>query len=275
MIYCPEDRKICEALLKAAQKHGDHILPIPRLVAAAGRHFLDAPYEAGTLELEGPESLVVNLRSFDCVTFVETAIALTLTIRAQKTGFADFAATLERLRYRGGKRDGYASRLHYFSDWLLGNGRRGIIRDITAGLGGVPFRKDFHALTDRRKELPPLADEAVFRRMRLVERTCSRRTLHRIPKADLKRAGTGILEGDIVAITTNAPGIDVSHAGIAVCGPRSLHLLHASSEAGRVIVSEGTLYRYLAARPSRTGVLVGRVLDPAESRTVRPAKKPA
>jgi cell wall-associated NlpC family hydrolase len=269
-----QDREICEALLEGARERGDHALPLPRLVAAAGRLFLGAPYEAGTLEGGEPEELVVNLRSFDCVTFVETAIALALTIRAQKTGFADFAAALERLRYRGGKRGGYASRLHYFTDWLRDNGRRGIVRDITAGLGGIPFRKDFHALTDRRKELPLLGDEAVFRRMRLMEGACSRRTLHRIPKADLKRVETGILEGDIVAIAADAPGIDVSHAGIAVRGPGALRLLHASGEAGRVAVSEGTLSRYLAARPSRTGVVVGRVLDPTELRTVPPAKAP-
>ncbi len=274
MIYCPEDRKICEALLKAARKRGDHVLLLPQLVAAVGRLFLGAPYAAGTLEGKREEELVVNLRSFDCVTFVESVVALAWSIRAQETRFAAFAAALEQLRYRSGRRGGYASRLHYFSDWLRDNGRRGIVRDITAALGGIPFRKDFHAITDRRKELPPLADESVFRRMRLLERDCSRRTLHRIPKKDLSRLGQGIREGDIVAITTDTPGIDVSHAGIAVRGPRSLRLLHASGEAGRVVVSEGTLYRYLMDRPSRTGVLVGRVSDPDAPGTKRPAKRP-
>lgn len=260
VIHCREDREICEALLRAARERGDHVKPVPELIVVAGRHFLGAPYEPDTLEREGPEELVVNLRAFDCVTLVETAVAIALTVRARKTAFADFAAALERIRYRGGLCDGYASRLHYFTDWLFDNGRRGVVRDITAGIGGVPFRKEFHALTGRREEHPPLKDAAAFRRMRLVEAACSRRTLYRIPKDDLKRHGGKIADGDIVAIASDMEGIDVSHAGIAVRGRRGLHLLHASSAAGSVALSDMTLYRYLSARRSRTGVIVGRAM---------------
>jgi len=67
--------------------------------------------------------------------------------------------------------------------------------------------------------------------------------------------------GDIIAVATDADGIDVSHAGIAVHGPRGLHLLHASSRAGKVVLSDITLYRYLRARRSRTGIIVGRATD--------------
>jgi len=258
IIFLPEDREICEALLEKARERGDSARSVGDLIVEVGCHFLGACYEAGTLEQKGPEGLVVNLRTFDCVTFVENAVVLAGMIRAGKTAFEDYAAALERIRYRGGRRNGYPSRLHYFTDWLRDNGRKGVIREITRDLGGIPFRKEFHELTDHREDHPPLRTAAVFRRMRIVEAACSRRTFHCIPKADLPGMEKRIKNGDIVAVTMDADGIDVGHTGIAVRLRGRLHLLHASSKAGRVVLSDITLHRYLQARRARTGIIVGR-----------------
>ena len=260
MIFLPEDRKIYEKLLRSAQEREDDVLPLSELTLAVGHRFLDAPYEAGTLEKGEAEELVINLRAFDCVTFVENAIVLAAMIRAGKTDFADFAAALERIRYRGGRRRGYPSRLHYFTDWLRDNERKGILRDITAAIGGIPFRKQFHALTDHREEHPALKDAVAFGRMRIIEAACSRRPQCHIAKADLIRAVEGIADGDIIAITTDEKGLDVSHAGFAVHVRGQLHLLHASSTAGKVVLSDMTLDRYLLSRRTRTGIIVGRMI---------------
>jgi hypothetical protein len=261
IIDLPEDREICKALLEKARQRGDAARPVGDLIVEVGLHFLGAPYEAGTLEQKGHEGLVVNLRAFDCVTFIESAVVLAGMIRAGKTAFRDYAAALERIRYRGGRRDGYPSRLHYFTDWLRDNGRKDIIREITRELGGTPFRKAFHELTDHREEHPLLRSAAAFRRMRIVEAACSRRTLHLVPKADLPGIENRIENGDMIAVVTDKDGIDVSHTGIAVRGPRGLHLLHASSAAGKVILSDETLYRYLISGRSRTGIIVGRAIS--------------
>ena len=126
MIHLPEDREICEVLLRSACERGDHAKPISPLIVSVGRQFLGVPYEAGTLEREGPEELVVNLRAFDCVTFIESVVVMACLIRTGKTDFADYVSSLERIRYRGGRCEGYPSRLHYFTDWLHDNGRKGI-----------------------------------------------------------------------------------------------------------------------------------------------------
>jgi cell wall-associated NlpC family hydrolase len=255
----PNDREICENLLGESQRHGGG-RPPAELVVWAGRRFLGAPYQADTLEDSGPEQTVVNLHSFDCVTFVETALALALSIRAGRRGFAAYAEILERIRYRSGRCNGYPSRLHYFTDWLFDAGRKGIVRDITAALGGVPSRRRLHALTDRRAEIPQLADPAVYRRMRVIEGICSRRGYSRIPREAFTAAEPRIAAGDLVAIATDREGLDVSHVGIAVRIRGALHLLHASSAAGRVLVTEGTLLDYLWEKPSCTGVVIGRLL---------------
>jgi hypothetical protein len=260
LIFLPEDREICEELLTSAHGRGDGALPLSELIVAVGSRFLDAPYEAETLEQEEAEELVINLRAFDCVTFVENTLVLAGMIRAGKSGFTDFAANLERIRYRGGRRRGYPSRLHYFTDWLRDNGRKGRVRNITAEIGDSPFRKQFHALTDRREEHPALKDPIAFRRMRIVEAACSRRTQCHISKADLNRAAERISDGDIIAITTDEKGLDVSHTGLAVHLRGQLHLLHASSTAGKVVLSDATLERYLLSRRTRTGIIVGRMV---------------
>jgi hypothetical protein len=262
VICGPKDRALAEALLRGARERGEGEQPFSALVVAAGRHFLDAPYQANTLEREGPEALVVNLRAFDCVTFVENAVVLAGLIRRGVTDFAAYLEALARIRYRRGLCDGYPSRLHYFTDWLCDNGRKGLVQDITRALGGVPFPKEFHALTDRRQALPGLRDPASFRRMRILEGLCSRRPLSFIPKTDWRQLAKNIREGDLIAITADKRGLDVSHVGIAVRIGGTFHLLHASIAAGQVVLTKGTLAGYLAEKPSRTGIIIGRPMAP-------------
>lgn len=265
MIHLPEDREICETLLRSAWERGDRTRPLSDLVVETGQYFLGAPYEPDTLEGEGPEELVVNLRAFDCVTFVENVVVLAGLIGAGKTGFADYLAALERIRYRRGRCDGYPSRLHYFADWLYDNGRKGLVRDITREIGGIPFRKALHSLTDRREDHPGLKDPAAFRRLRSIEGTCSLRTHSYIPKADIAGKEEKIACGDIIAITTDETGIDVTHTGLAVRLGTELRLLHASSAEEKIVLAEAPLKSYLAARRSRTGIIIGRMISPGNA----------
>lgn len=69
------DREIFEATIRRALRARVDTLPIGERVVALGRWFVGAPYTPGTLEVR-PERLVVNLREFDCVTYVETMLAM-------------------------------------------------------------------------------------------------------------------------------------------------------------------------------------------------------
>jgi hypothetical protein len=245
-----------------ADSAGDRILRL-------GRLFLGAPYAAGTLEREGPEALVIDMRRFDCFTFVETVVALAHSLSFGPPSFDRFSDMLLRIRYRGGRTDGYASRLHYFSDWLCDNGRKGLIRSISRVLGGQPFEKKIHYMTHHPDNYPALADRDVFRWMRVVERRMQQRVRHYIPKTMLKHIEGRIADGDLIAVTTRIDGLDVSHVGIACRVEGDLHLLHASSAAGAVIVSPETLCRYLAQDETLSGVMVARIVERAEGMDVQ------
>ena len=135
VVYQSEDIEIYNDLIEIVRRC-DVTPSMGDLMLIVGKYFQGFPYVGNTLEREGEESLVINLREFDCFTFVENAVALAWIIKKGKSEFDDYVDALERIRYRDGILDGYSSRLHYFSDWLFDNGQKGIVKDITAYGGG-------------------------------------------------------------------------------------------------------------------------------------------
>ena len=67
----------------------------------------------------------------DCTTFVETVLALALADKDKERNFGSFKKALQHIRYRGGVLNGYPSRLHYFSEWIKDNERKGIVKERT------------------------------------------------------------------------------------------------------------------------------------------------
>ena len=92
------------------------------------QQLLGVPYVAGTLDEGKEEKLIVHLDKVDCTTFVETVLALALADKEKKRNFGSFKKALQHIRYRGGILDGYPSRLHYFSEWIKDNERKGIVK---------------------------------------------------------------------------------------------------------------------------------------------------
>lgn len=256
------DRKIFAALTRTftrekANTAGEWIIRL-------GLHFLGAPYAAGTLEKEGPETLVINLRQFDCLTFLENIIALTQLFLSDHVSFERYRETLEIIRYRQGRLNGYASRLHYFTDWLFDNERKGIVKNISRIPCGQPFSKKINFMTEHPDHYPALKDRDVYRQIRAIERRIQQRVCHYVPRASLKKIENRIVDGDLIAVTTRTEGLDVTHVGIAVHVRHGIHFLHASSLAGSVIISTEPLERYLARSMDRSGIMVARVVESAK-----------
>lgn len=221
--------------------------------------FEGTPYVGSTLE--GPtEMLTINLDGMDCTTFMETVAALALTVDEGRNSWQDFVYNLENIRYRQGKLDGYASRLHYVSDWIVDNAHRGNIREVTDRLQGVGHAvKTLDFMSSHRSSYPALADSTEFERIKSIEVGYRSHRYPYIKNAALmgKNAGSMLQNGDIIAFTTKTDGLDVSHVGIIMIEGGVPHLLHASSAAGKVITDPLPLSEYLRKNRNITG---GRII---------------
>ncbi len=255
-----QNRKIFKELIRFIDGRLISVGPPDQLVIGIGKFFLGARYIDGSLETNTSESLIVNLRAYDCVTFIETVVTMALLVRSRQKSFDSFRKFLQKVRYRGGRLKGFPSRLHYFSDWIYDNQNKGILKDITAEIGGRPFRKTLHFMTTHRDLYPLLKDHVNFRRIKSLEREISRRSLYFIPKKALRYCESQLRDGDLIAIVTNKEGLDIEHVGIAARVKSRIHLLHASSIMGQVTLSERTLYRHLMQSKTRAGIMAARIL---------------
>lgn len=237
--------------------------PIGDVVAFAGKQFLGAPYEAGTLDRAAAESLICNLATFDCVTLVENSLALARCIKENRLSYDAYRDALLKIRYRNGILNGYGSRLHYFTEWIADNEKKGYVRDVTREAGGVPYEKTIHFMTAHRGSYPHLASDSAFALIKTAEASLASHQMYFIPKDAVKRASARIKNGDIIAVTTSIEGLDVSHTGIALrSGKGVVRLLHASDPGDSVRVSGTPLWEYLSKHPKQTGIMVARPVEP-------------
>lgn len=235
-------------------------VPVNRRMAEAGRAFLGIPYVASTLETEGDEQLVVNLLEVDCTTFVEYVAAMALTSCGDRTGFGDFRQMLTTLRYRDGVIDGYPSRLHYFTEWLKDNERRGYLTIISDAIGNEQMDNRVGFMTSNPQHYRQLQEEPGYlEAMRIVEKEVSGYEMRYITKEVIDEKAHLIEDGDIIALVTGIGGLDVSHTGLAVFHDGRLHLMHASSRSMEVEITPVLLSEYLQDSRTVTGILVARV----------------
>jgi hypothetical protein len=229
-------------------------------LVTVGKTFLGTAYVAKTLEFGQEETLVINLQGLDCTTFVENVLAFSLMLKAQQTNFGDFARTLEHIRYKDGKLDGYASRLHYFTEWIANNESKGLLRNITKHIGGTEITKDINFMSTHRELYPFLSDDANLGKLRESEEYLNSQPICMLPREEVAASEPLIHSGDIIALTTSIEGLDVTHTGIATReADGRIHLLHASS-SGQVEVSALPLADYLNKLKNNTGILVARPL---------------
>lgn len=224
------------------------------------RHFLGRPYVGQTLEIHDPEWLVVNLRELDCTTLIETVLALAMTKQQGRRTFADYCANLAYIRYRGGKRGNYTTRLHYFTWWKRDNQTKNIVREVA----GRPFTSHMTVSNTYMSQHPDkykmLVAHPDFRPIiARMERENNGPDGFYLPTAAAGRGPQAlnmIQGGDIIGIVKMSGGIDISHLGFAVWGKDGkLHLLNASSLHKKVVEETMTLQEYLQ-KQKRLGIKV-------------------
>lgn len=241
--------------------------PVGLAAARVGELAAGTPYEAQTLEAyirrggdpAATEPLTLSLTRFDCVTLVEACLAVARVAGSGDADWGGFGREVERMRYRGGERRGYASRLHYFSEWIADGECRGLVRDLGRDLGGTEDARPLRFMTSHRGSYPALARDAVYRDVGELERRLDRRLRYVVPTQRIAEVAPRIETGDVLAFATAIPGLDVTHAAFAYRDREGvLRVLHAPLSGGVVEVTAATLPEYVAAIRRSTGILVAR-----------------
>jgi hypothetical protein len=265
----PGDRERLASWLRTLRAEGlaDPAVPLGRAVARVGELALGAPYAAYTLEqylVDGgspeAEPLTLHLSRFDCVSLVEAAIAVARAAAAGPgAGWERFAAEMERMRYRGGVRHGYASRLHYFSEWIHDGERRGLLTDLGPALGAERDERPLRFMSQHRDAYPALRDDATFAAIGERERALDCCPRHLLPRARVAEITPRLETGDVLAFGTAIAGLDVTHTGLAYRDREGvMRVLHAPLSGGVVQVSPGTVAEYVDALRNCTGILAAR-----------------
>ncbi|MCG2460875.1 DUF1460 domain-containing protein [Flavobacteriaceae bacterium F89] len=244
---------------KITQIQGLNNADIGQTMVAVGKTFMGVPYVAKTLEVGATESLVVNLHGLDCTTFVENVLAFSLLLERGKKDFDSYTKILEEIRYKNGKLDGYASRLHYFSEWIANNEAKGLLTNVTKEIGGVPISKGINFMSTHRDLYPFLKDDGNFKKIQASEAVLNNKPLYFLPQDQVAVQEHLIHSGDIIALTTSIDGLDITHTGIATReSDGRIHLLHASTGSMKVEVSQVPLADYLKKIKKNTGIMVAR-----------------
>ena len=230
-----------------------------RMIAIA-QEFIDREYAGGTLDLHDNEPLFISCSQLDCTTFVETVLATALC--TTDGDFAQFCKNLELIRYREGIRNGYTTRLHYISWWIADPAKRHIVKEITTKHHTATQQLTLNFMSTHPQSYRHLKGNAqAIESIAEIERRFNKKEIKYIPKETIEKTGKeDIKEGDIIAIVTAIEGLDVSHVGFAHWNGQTLHMIHASSAAGKVINDTTRLADYLAKRKKHLGIRVFRAL---------------
>ena len=229
------------------------------------RQFHGVPYVAHTLEVNDREQLVVNTRQLDCTTLVEMVTALTLCVKQEKRQWTDYLQALRILRYRQGVLNGYPSRLHYFTDWILDKQQMGLVEEIQRP--NPPFtalqRINVNFMSQHPGSYKALkANPSLVKEIRQQEKALTGKTFRYIPKLAVKNTQLmrqTVKDGDIIAITCKKKGLEIAHLGFAVWQKDGLHLLNASQLHHKVVTEPMPLRQYLQKHSTHTGIRVIRI----------------
>lgn len=247
-------------VLLAAREHWAK-LSIGVAAARCGLALAGTPYVGSTLEIDDVhEDCVLNFEGLDCVTFYESALGFARMIHTGGGTPADLIRQITKMRYRDGKLDGYLSRLHYTSDWIYDNARKGVVTDLTPSLtGATRMEKSFDFMSrhpDSYRQLK--ANPSLVPKMADIEKAISKRKPWYVPSDKVEAIEPLLYSGDIVGIATTMDGLDCSHTGLVYVDEHGVRrFLNASSVQKKVVLGE-RLSEYANKYKRNLGVMIAR-----------------
>lgn len=238
-------------------------LPIGSLVTKVGLELLETPYVGGTLDGPGREMCSVDMLRLDCVTLFEVSLNMARIMQLGKDSIHDLIDAVTFTRYRDGILTDYTSRLHYTSEWIENNIKKGVVTDVTPQLGGEPFALQLGFMSQNSKYYPALVAEPRFVNvMRAIEDRVNKTSRTIIPRQNIAAVEAQLQDGDIIAIATSKEGLDYSHTGMIVREGDRARFLHASSTKKKVIL-DGPISEYVGRLETNLGITVLRPLPVA------------
>ena len=262
-IYTQKDVEIFKNLINKAQQDSLQNESIGKIIVEIGKQFIGSDYIAHSLEVGDNEDIVVNLRKFDCTTFLDNSLVLARLIKSNDTSFTDYTKELTKERYRNGKLNQYPSRLHYFTDWIYDAEKRGLIKNISKEIGGKLYCKKIFFMSKNYKLYKQLSNEKFLEEIKQTEKEINKRKYYYVSKEMISKVEDKIKTGDLIAITTSVEGLDIAHVGIAIrMEDGRIHYLHAPNIGQKVKISEKPLSDYLMGNNAQTGIMVARALEP-------------
>ncbi|MEJ2494718.1 MAG: DUF1460 domain-containing protein [Ignavibacteriaceae bacterium] len=264
-IFSDKDVEICKSKFELAVSESLSTQPIGKVIVEIGKSFIGTDYEAHAIEKEGEEQLVINLTGLDCTTFLENVLVFARCIKKGKTSFEDYEKELTFIRYRNGIINKYPSRLHYFTDWIYNNVKKGVVKDVTKDIGGERLRLDLFFMSSHLEYYRQLKENPEFVPIiKKQEEEINKREYYFIPQNKIADIDDEIEDGDLLAFTSSIPGLDVNHVGIAIrMDDNRIHVLHAPEPGTKVQISELNLSDYVNKLEKDTGIIVLKPLEPA------------
>ena len=195
------------------------------------RQFIGYRYKENPLigSDDSAEVFTVSFDGFDCVTYIETVLALSRAARVE-----DFAEWLRKIRYDQGRIQ-WERRNHYMTGWIRSNERLKVIRPVPVAAA------------------PIVSKERV---LNVVLGLAAKKTRVRyVPKSAMPRLTPHLQSGDLIFFVSTRKNLDVFHAGIIARDGDKVFLRHASRSNGSVVEQE--LSEFLKAN-RMAGVIVMR-----------------
>ncbi len=221
------DRKITREILKQSAK----FVTIGERLRFITSQFLGKPYVVWPLigSDEIPEQFTATYDAFDCVTYLETCLALAWAKNVDEVNHL-----LREIRYRNGNVK-WEDRLHYTTDWSKYHVKRGDFEDITRGEDTLSRTKEINFL----KCFAP--------------RTI---TFRYFPKRKLKKVSKNFRDGDLIYFASTRKGLDTFHVGFLFWVNDKLVMRHSAKSKGGVLEQEladfvkvNTMPGFIVTRP--------------------------
>ena len=267
VVVADSDRELFSKYLEQIAPYQSE--PMETILEQTALFFVGTPYVANTLDKNDEEQLVVNLHELDCVTFVENVLALSLAAHHNNLSLDYFKKKLTEIRYRNNHITDYASRIHYTSDWIFENERKGLLQNISQKFKGVKETKQLHFMSSHQSAYRQLAsDEAMLSKIVQQEAAINNRGgFYYLSKELIATHADDIPHMAIIGFVTSIDGLDTTHVGFAfrekgeTTESDKLTFIHASTGKMEVVIDSKTLSEYCLSQKNCKGIIVAEIIN--------------